>query len=238
MSLLPFQNMPRFQTLTTGMRVQQSPTSIRTNKFEKAQDIKKGVSQLSVENLNSPVEQKSSWDQEKVSKRKSRLNTTLHLTPKMEISASDRHIVFKEGHLTTMPRKEMRFFTLKNGLLNEFQHESEVYIILIKAQEIPSQSHDISNCFVTSNETTLVLTLLLLEEERRLQFVCNSIEELRSWAKILTHISYRWGLVQKTEMEYELAGMRKQLGQLWDLCVDGIVPAKVQKVKYNNIANQ
>jgi hypothetical protein len=102
----------------------------------------------------------------------------------------------------------------------------------------PIRTIDIANCLVKAEESKRILTVMLLEEDQVEIFECDDVNELQSWFKVISHVSYRWGLVQKTEMEHEIASMRKQLGQLWDLCVDGIVPTKVQKVKKVNEANQ
>lgn len=50
-------------------------------------------------------------------------------------------------------------------------------------------------------------------------------------AKELNRVSYRWGENQKIELEHEIAGMRKQLGQLWELCAEDPNQPKVQKVR-------
>lgn len=41
-------------------------------------------------------------------------------------------------------------------------------------------------------------------------------------------VSSRWGAVQKTDLEYELAGMRKQMGELWELATNS-QSTKIQK---------
>jgi hypothetical protein len=96
--------------------------------------------------------------------------------------------------------------------------------------EQPNRTIEIANCLVSVDDSRKLLTLMLLEEGQVEKFECDNSEELDHWCKVIGHMSYRWGLVQKTETEHEIASMRKQLGQLWDLCVDGIVPTKIQKV--------
>ncbi|KAJ2994910.1 hypothetical protein HDV02_001186 [Globomyces sp. JEL0801] len=54
-------------------------------------------------------------------------------------------------------------------------------------------------------------------------------DELCNWERILNEISERWGVLQKTEMEHEVAATRKTLGELWEMCSDGNVPPKLLK---------
>jgi hypothetical protein len=44
----------------------------------------------------------------------------------------------------------------------------------------------------------------------------------------LVSVSSQWGAVQKTDMEYELASMRKQMGELWELAATS-QSTKIQK---------
>ncbi len=54
------------------------------------------------------------------------------------------------------------------------------------------------------------------------------MEELEKWKSVVDDVSHRWGAVQLTELQHKLAGMRKQLGELWELCSETINP-KIQK---------
>jgi hypothetical protein len=126
--------MPRYQILTTGMKVSKSPNAVRSNKFERAQDLRNLGTQCSTESIEieSPMEPKTQWDEEKVSKRKSRLNTTLHLAPKLEISPSDRNIIFREGNLRRLPKQQnnsLGYYIIKNGMLHEYPNDKDVLIV-------------------------------------------------------------------------------------------------------------
>lgn len=54
--------------------------------------------------------------------------------------------------------------------------------------------------------------------------------EVEKWRDVIEQVACRWGEVQKTELEYELAGMRKTLGELWETCATSSIPANIQKV--------
>lgn len=64
---------------------------------------------------------------------------------------------------------------------------------------------------------------------------CNNLGIKMIRMGFLKEVSARWGAVQKTDLEHELAAMRKQLGQLWEMCTDGATPPKIQKVKFDNL---
>jgi hypothetical protein len=124
--------MPRYQILTTGMKTSKSPNPVRSNKFERNP---MPISTTDVEGSDSAVEQPTPWNEDRVSKRKSRLNTTLHLAPKLEISPSDRLTIFREGYLRPVSKHEkekasLRFYIAKNGMLHEYLNEKEVSIFL------------------------------------------------------------------------------------------------------------
>ena len=109
----------------------------------------------------------------------------------------------------------------------------------------------ISNAFVFLNENNKQLKLSLVEDDEIHYLRHAEVEELKKWyifLKIhsfnnleikmirmgfLKEVSTRWGAVQKTDLEHELAAMRKQLGQLWEMCTDGTTPPKIQKVKFD-----
>ena len=72
-------------------------------------------------------------------------------------------------------------------------------------------------------------------EELKIWYFCSTIILLTliknsTRMGFLKEVSARWGAVQKTDLEHEIAAMRKQLGQLWEMCIDGITPPKIQKV--------
>jgi hypothetical protein len=51
----------------------------------------------------------------------------------------------------------------------------------------------------------------------------------------LQEVSARWGAIQKTTLEHEIAGMRKHIGQLWEISIDGTTPPKILKVNTNRV---
>ena len=46
----------------------------------------------------------------------------------------------------------------------------------------------------------------------------------------MTKVAREWGNIQKVTLEHDVAYLRKQLGALWELCSNGEIPAKIQKV--------
>ena len=61
------------------------------------------------------------------------------------------------------------------------------------------------------------------------QSTSESEAELQDWYCCLLEMSLRWGAVQKTDLEYEVAATRKKVGELWELQGDKNI--KVQKVR-------
>jgi hypothetical protein len=69
-----------------------------------------------------------------------------------------------------------------------------------------------------------------IEDGKSFCFSTGGGSEILQWREVISDISLRWGEAQKTDQEHELAAMRKQLGQLWELATSGTISQNVQKV--------
>ncbi|KAJ3303496.1 hypothetical protein HDV03_003773 [Kappamyces sp. JEL0829] len=171
---------------------------------------------------------------DKANKRKSRLGTTQYLAPKIEISESDRRLVFRSGSVVwSSPCKrpigtksvdggEQVYVQIIDGSARVFAEEP-------RSEAPPVFSVSLANALPFLNETKFTLKVMLLEDEEVHNFKFADLDRAKEWTDTINEVSYRWGLVQKSEMEHEIASMRKQLGQLWELCTDATVPPKIQK---------
>eukprot|EP00842_Homolaphlyctis_polyrhiza_P000756 jgi/Hompol1/1681/HPOL_005683-RA len=70
---------------------------------------------------------------------------------------------------------------------------------------------------------------LRLIEDGQTHFFEGAEADLLQWKLVIDEVSLKWGAVQKTKLEHEVAYLRKQLGLLWEMCENGEVPPKVQK---------
>ncbi|KAH9274607.1 hypothetical protein BASA83_002791 [Batrachochytrium salamandrivorans] len=73
------------------------------------------------------------------------------------------------------------------------------------------------------------LRVLLVEDNETHLFEKNNDALLQDWKSVIGTVAYRWGAAQKDTLEHEVAYLRKQLGMLWEMCQNGLVPPKIQK---------
>lgn len=175
--------------------------------------------------------------------RNPRLGTTKYLEPKKEISPEDRLIVFKEGSISIQAPGQLKIRGLNNKSISDGTYatlqDGNLHIYESLSTSPPLLSIPISNAFVSLEESLQRLKLTLVEDkdvyylkgntDTQSQTTSESEAELEDWYCCLLEMSLRWGSVQKTDLEYEVAATRKKVGELWEL--QGEKNIKVQKVR-------
>jgi hypothetical protein len=188
-------------------------------------------------------------DAEKADKRKSRLDTSKYLAQKFEISADDHKLIFVSGEIRWHSPSEKLlggkpvYGQILNGMLCLFPSLTLLSSVRGRAhvqETVPLLTADLSNAYPILNESNSTIKILLLEDEKIHFINCQDSNQLMQWYRpiyrslcryhAINEVAYRWGLKQKSEMEYTFASKRKLIGQLWELCTDGVIPPSVQKV--------
>ncbi|KAJ3273645.1 hypothetical protein HDV01_004254 [Terramyces sp. JEL0728] len=244
--------------LISGLKLPQKQATLQTRTRSGSQgafDSKIPKSQPSV-STTPRLEQKSdpdllasvasSFDNTKANKRKSRLGTTIHLGPKIEISELDRNKELKSGLLLWSSSESKKnptqlFFVLKDGFLNQYASKQQA-----DAGEPPPQAISVANATLFLNAEKRELRVILIEvieinPGRNCPFILvyghTRIKRVVLLAyqreSIIRKVAIQWGEAQKTDLEYEIAKMRKQLGQLWEMCAEDGINPKLQKGTYS-----
>ncbi|KAH6584286.1 hypothetical protein BASA60_001021 [Batrachochytrium salamandrivorans] len=172
-------------------------------------------------------------------KRKSRLGTTRYLSQRQALSDDERQQIQMAGILSwNYPASERAgkkigfveyYFTIIDGTLNRYQSKEK-----FEEGGKPMSTIGISNALTFISDSPINpgfkrLRVLLVEDNETHLFEKNNDALLQDWKSVIGTVAYRWGAAQKDTLEHEVAYLRKQLGMLWEMCQNGLVPPKIQK---------
>ncbi|KAL5038341.1 hypothetical protein BDV3_006478 [Batrachochytrium dendrobatidis] len=189
--------------------------------------------------LNDEYNQANSKTSFIADKRKSRLGTSTYLSKRLSLQEDEKLKVQIAGPLLwNFPASERSgkktgfveyFFSISDGQLHRYQSKEK-----FEECSKPISTISIANAMSSivdapSHPNHWLLRLILVEDNETHIFESDDQSLLLQWKSVISRVALRWGAIQKITLEHDVAHLRKQLGSLWEMCQNGVVPPKVQK---------
>ncbi|KAJ1339411.1 hypothetical protein BSLG_005977 [Batrachochytrium salamandrivorans] len=201
--------------------------------------------------LNDEYNQANSKTSFIADKRKSRLGTSTYLSKRLSLQEDEKLKVQIAGPLLwnfpASERSGKKIMSMNTAAVilhfhldNKFENLAPLLSAYKMFEECskPISTISIANAMSSivdapSHPNHWLLRLILVEDnETHISKATINRYYFNGRKSVISRVALRWGAIQKITLEHDVAHLRKQLGSLWEMCQNGVVPPKVQKRSY------